>query len=89
VNWPGSGSPYRHGCASIWTSGGESRPVPIASQTVTYATPAAFSDASLSQMIADLCAQHVKLTGVRKERNAAYLKDLSLEQSRRYKLAKA
>jgi hypothetical protein len=35
VNWPGSGSPYRHGCVSIWTSGGEGRPVPIAFQIVT------------------------------------------------------
>jgi hypothetical protein len=41
------------------------------------------SDASLSMMIADLCAQHPKLTGIRKERNATYLKELVIEQQRR------
>jgi hypothetical protein len=51
--------------------------------------PSMLSDANLSMMISDLCAQHVKLTGERKERNGAYLKELCLEQSRRYQLAKA
>jgi hypothetical protein len=41
------------------------------------------SDASLAMQIADLCAQHPKLTGARKERNAAYLKELVIEQERR------
>lgn len=44
---------------------------------------ATLTDANLSMMIADLCAQHPKLTGVRKERNAAYLKELCTEQARR------
>jgi hypothetical protein len=46
-------------------------------------SPATFSDASLGQMIADLCAQHVNLTGTRKERNASYLKELCAEVVRR------
>ena len=41
------------------------------------------TDASLSMMIADLCTQHTKLTGTRKERNAVRLKELCTEQSRR------
>lgn len=44
---------------------------------------ATLTDANLSLMIADLCAQHPKLTGARKERNAAYLKELVIEQERR------
>ena len=47
------------------------------------------SDANLSQMIADLCAQHVNLTGIRKERNASNLLNLCLEQDRRYKASRA
>ena len=35
MNRPVSGSQCRHGCASVWTSGGEGHPVPIAFQTVT------------------------------------------------------
>jgi hypothetical protein len=46
--------------------------------------PAArFSDASLTMMISDLCAQHPKLTGIRKEQNAVYLKELAAEKVRR------
>jgi hypothetical protein len=41
------------------------------------------SDANLSMMIADLCAQHPKLTGALKERNADRLKQLCTEQARR------
>lgn len=41
------------------------------------------TDTSLSMMITDLCAQHTKLTGTRKERNAARLKELCTEQARR------
>lgn len=44
---------------------------------------ATFTDANLSMMIDDLCAQHVKLSGANKERNAAYLKELLTEQARR------
>ena len=44
---------------------------------------ATLSNANLSMMIADLCAQHPKLTGALKERNAAYLKELVIEQERR------
>lgn len=51
--------------------------------------PATLSDANLSMMISDLCAQHVKLTGARKERNGAYLLELCTEQARRHHLAKA
>jgi hypothetical protein len=46
--------------------------------------PAArLSSANLTMMINDLCAQHPKLTGARKEQNAAYLKELVIEQDRR------
>jgi len=46
--------------------------------------PAArLSNSSLNMMINDLCAQHPKLTGPRKERNAARLKELCTEQARR------
>ena len=46
--------------------------------------PAArFSDNSLTMMISDLCAQHPKLTGIRKEQNAVYLKELAAEKFRR------
>ena len=41
------------------------------------------TDANLGMMIADLCAQHVKLTGANKARNAARLKQLCTEQARR------
>ena len=41
------------------------------------------TDASLSMMITDLCAQHVKLTGALTERNADRLKQLCTEQARR------
>jgi hypothetical protein len=51
--------------------------------------PSMLSDANLSMMISGLCAQHTKLTGARKERNGAYLKELCLEQSRRHALRKA
>lgn len=44
---------------------------------------ATLTDANLSIMIADLCAQHVKLTGANKERNADRLKQLCTEQARR------
>jgi hypothetical protein len=50
---------------------------------------ASLSDSNLSLMISDLCAQHPKLTGAQKERNAAYLRELCLEQDRRYRLSKA
>ena len=41
------------------------------------------SDANLTMMINDLCAQHTKLTGANKERNAIYLKELATEKLRR------
>lgn len=44
---------------------------------------ATLTDASLNMMIADLCAQHTNLTGARKDRNAARLKELCTEQARR------
>jgi hypothetical protein len=44
---------------------------------------ACLSNANLTTMINDLCAQHPKLTGARKEQNAAYLKELVIEQDRR------
>ena len=54
------------------------------SASVTDCEQAArFSDASLTMMISDLCAQHPKLTGIRKEQNAVYLKELVAEKVRR------
>jgi len=50
---------------------------------------ARLSDASLTAMINDLCAQHPALTGANKERNAARLKELATEKFRRYELAQA
>jgi PHD/YefM family antitoxin component YafN of YafNO toxin-antitoxin module len=44
---------------------------------------ATMTDANLTMMIADLCAQHPKLTGTNKARNAAYLKELVTEKARR------
>jgi len=46
-------------------------------------SPVAFSVESLGLMIADLCTQHPNLTGARKERNAAYVKELAAEVARR------
>jgi hypothetical protein len=41
------------------------------------------SDANLSMIISDLCAQHARLTGARKERNGAYLTALRMRVSKR------
>ena len=67
---------------------GEDAPLAVYDSYINRTGPmripaARFSDDSLTMMISDLCAQHPKLTGIRKEQNAVYLKELAAEKVRR------